>query len=130
MSREYRTTAWEALVTKALLLVIVLGSVWGLAVYAQDQADRATRDRARAEYLAAQSVYENVRDDVTRCEQRVESRVELRRMFLAVFDLLDDLRPTSGDFTLSGRQALDRLSPALSIADCPPAPIPPTQPEE
>ena len=87
---------------------VVLGLVsFGLFVgyqrYSDDQREDAAADLALVELL--------------RCEQRVAGREEVRGMFSATFDLIEELNPAS-EFAPAATLLLDTQYPELELADC------------
>lgn len=52
-----------------------------------------------------------------RCEQRVDSREQIRGAFIDVYALITELSPGS-EFATAARLRLDATYPPLSIADC------------
>lgn len=107
-------------VYKDVVIFMALAVTWaagiiGVRVYADDQADSARR-------LVEQAAFSNARDERIRCEQRVESREQIRGAFLGVYDLLDEL-VVGNEFTVAARQELDQDYPPLNLDDCPPEPM-------
>lgn len=117
MRAEYPVRVYQWIVINLAILVIIFGAVYGVVVYAGDQAEDSRRS-------AEQAAYENSRDERIRCEQRVESRDQVRGAFTQVYDLIDELTPDN-EFTEVARHKLDTTYPPLSLDECPPIPVPP-----
>ena len=83
---EYPVRVYQWIVINLAILVIIFGTVYGVVVYAGDQAEDSR-------HSAEQAAYENARDERIRCEQRVESRDQIRGVFTDLYDLIDTLSP-------------------------------------
>jgi hypothetical protein len=116
-------------VAPAYVLIGLIAFFYGHSVigYARDQRDAAAKDNAAAVYAAESASYENARDEQIRCEQRVDSRDQLRGVFLSIFDLIEERSPRS-DFVVDATARLDIDYPPLSVDDCPVIPTPPIRP--
>lgn len=116
---------------------------------AQRAADEAKRDNAVAEYnttvatyQAARASWENARDEVTRCEQRVESSAKLSSALEAVnstFDGLVDIveeapGAAANPRVVRARDLVNVLGEIVATyqpvdpSECPPDPGPPPSP--
>lgn len=120
----YPVRLYQWVVIWIALTMTWAGGIWGAYVYAQDQREQQDRATAAAVFAAERASYENARDERTRCEQRVDSREQLRGVFLDVFDLIERQTPGS-EFVARATVLLDERYPPLSLDDCPPDPTPP-----
>lgn len=100
-------------------LMIVVG--WSWRTDAERFRAAAERDSAAAIAAVTQARYENDRDERLRCEQRVESREQIRSVFLGVADRLGADAETIAIVS----SFLDEEYPALVLSDCPPPPTAP-----
>lgn len=128
LKAEYRIKLYEFAAICLSITILWAGGIWGVAKYVGDQAEDSRHDAATSQYAAATAIYENARDELLRCTQRVESREQIRGAFLDVFDLLDDTTPGNA-FTKAARERLDESYPLLVLEDCPASPVPPTPPQ-
>ena len=111
-----------------LIGIIAFGLAYSATSYANDQREESERLAAEAQYAADTASFENARDELARCLQRVEARDQLRGVFLSIFELIDERSPEGSTFTAEAAGLLDRDYPPLSEADCPPDPVAPTPP--
>lgn len=96
---EYPVKVYQWAMIWLTLSALWAGGIYGAVVYAHDQA-------------------ENLRVvEEGRCVQRVESREQIRGVFLDVYDLIDELNPGS-EFAAEARLRLDETYPLLSLDDC------------
>jgi hypothetical protein len=107
-------TNLRMLVTSAALVVLAVAVLW----VARNQFDQASHE-------ASQASYENARDERLRCEQRVDSRDQLRGVFLSIFDLINEQAEGTSSFVTLATERLDADYPPLRLDDCPPIPTPP-----
>lgn len=119
LTREYPVKVWQWIGVITSILILVFGGIYGAVIYVDDQADAAQQS-------ADQASYENARDESTRCEQRVESRAQIRGAFLDVYTLIDDISPDNS-FTMAARTRLEETYPPLSLSECPPTPARPVE---
>lgn len=115
LQEEYPTKVWQLLAVLTAIGLTWVAGIVGTAAYVKDQRESTQRSVALARY-------ENARDEQVRCEQRVESRAQIRGAFLDVYDLIDDISPDNL-FTSPARLRLDDTYPPLLLDDCPPIPV-------
>lgn len=139
--RRWATAAMWLLIAATPILV---GA--GLARSSQAVSDATReanqRDSAAAVYAADRAVYENARDERTRCEFSVEARAGSRARAFTNIDYVADVFDTAGKYLpippdlraeLDQLEAEERLRveeqlPVLLLEKCPPVPTPPTPP--
>lgn len=123
-----RTVKVKWVVPAYILIALIAFGLFRASVnYSTDQREESERLAAEAQYAGELASWENARDERSRCEQRVESRDQLRDVFLATYDLISELNPDS-EFAVLAAALLDDQYPSLDAADCPllpPRPIPP-----
>lgn len=103
-----------------LIFVIAYGLFVANTTYSRDKADEAQFATARLTYEATVQEYET-------CTRRVESRTEIRGMFAATFDAIEENSNGAGAnaFLDKVRARLDTNYPPADPAECvPPGPPP------
>jgi hypothetical protein len=87
-----------------LIFVIACGMFVANITYSRERADQS-------ELIATQATYEQ-------CVRRVESRTEIRGMFEATFEAVEELAGSRADATFDRvRIRLDERYPAITLAD-------------
>lgn len=129
MRQKYEVRLWQMFGVSVAITVTWAVGIAGAARYVSDQRRDAAADLATAVYIGEVARYENARDELTRCEQRVESRTQLRDVFLSIFALIEEQAGTETDFTVRATTLLDDDYPPIDPATCPPIPEPPISPE-
>lgn len=122
--QRVRIPLYQWITVNVIVIGLVIGAGFGSVLYWRDQrAAQARRDSA-IEYTALQAIYINERDDRVQCEQRVESRDQLRSVFIGIVEEI------GADEEILGRVTafLDEFYPPLDLGDCPRSPSPPAPP--
>jgi hypothetical protein len=124
--KTHEVKVWQWIGVVVTTAVLTVGGVYGAKTYADDQRAESAVDAERSQYDAARASYENARDELTRCEQRVEGRNDLRNAFTDVYDYLErrGQSKTIGEL----RRRLDLLFPLLGVESCPDPTTPPIPP--
>jgi hypothetical protein len=100
--------------------IAIFAIAWGLYVanttYARDKL-------AETELALSSARYTNAMADWDTCVRRVESRTEIRGMFAATLDVIDDLNADEPSPAIQAvRLRLDERYPAISLGSCGPMP--------
>lgn len=115
---EYPVKVYQWVTIWIVLIVLWAGGIIGAVIYFGDRNEASLRDAAAAQLAADLAQYQNARDERLRCEQRVESRGQLRDVFIGIASRLGADEETIDLVSTF----LDDQYPSLSLSDCPPEP--------